>query len=64
MNYLKYIIRHVCSKLSIPLHRAGNGHFFSDFPGNFVVFIELLYLPSITCNTTGKVAREVGEIGS
>ena len=43
---------------------SSNGHVFSDVPGNFVVFIELLlYLPSITCGTTGKVAREVGELG-
>ena len=44
-----------------------NGHVFSDGPGNFVVFIELLlYLPSVTCGTcgtTGKVAPEVGELG-
>ena len=37
---------------------------FSDVPGNFAVFMELLlYLPSITCDKTGKVAREVEEIG-
>ena len=50
--------------LKIPLHRTANGHLFSDVPGKFAVFIELLlYLPSVTCDTTGKVAREVVEIG-
>ena len=35
-----------------------DAHVFSDVPGNFVVFIELLlYLPSVTCDTTGKVAQ-------
>ena len=46
-----------------PLHRTGNGHVFSDVPGNFVVFVELLLHHHIICDTTGKVARKVWEIG-
>ena len=42
-----------------PLHRTGNGHVFSDVPGNFVVFVELLLYHHIICDTTGKVARKV-----
>ena len=49
--------------IGLPLYRTGNGHVFSVVPGNFVVFVELLlYFDYIICDTTGKVALEVGEV--
>ena len=50
----------------LSLQCNGSKSVFSDIPGKFVVFVELLlyYIyHHITCDTTGKVAREVGEIG-
>ena len=32
-----------------------------DVPGNFVGFVGLLFYHHITCDTTGKVAQEIGE---
>ena len=42
----------------MPLHRAGNGHVFFD-----VAVCGFCCIIVIFTNTTGKVAREVGEIG-
>ena len=32
-----------------------------DVPGDFVGFVGLLFYHHITCDTTGKVAQEIGE---